>query len=633
MLNMKKSISKAALIKVSTLCLGVFLASCAGINKNSGEGTATYHESAMNDLNKAPIKFNPPSLESELQNDSNQPVNTRLNADYYFTVGESLALEGNSRKAIEAYKTVLVYDPNSATVHLRLAIETLKAGMVSEAITHCEDALKIDDKRVDVHLLLAGLYSSLKAYDGAIKEYEKVIAIDSNNSEAPLYLGVVYAEKKQYNKALNYFAKLANDEDYANRYIVEYYTGRVYQELKKWRESESAFKKSLEKKPDFYDAALALGNLYETQGKKEKAIELYVKFQRENGPHANLAEALAQIFLGRQEYERAMEQLLLLEELGEDQLNVKVKIALIYVEQKKYPLAVKKFEETLTLAPESDKVRFYLAALYEEMKEEEKALSYYQQVPVDSNFYSESIIHAASILRHQNQLSAAKNTLEKALDTKPENPQMYILYAVIMDSLGDSASAESRIAKGLERFPNQPQILFYLGTIKDKMGMKDEMLKIMKKVIEIDPKHTQAINYLAYSYAEESLNLGQAETLARKAHQLSPEDPFIMDTLGWVLFKQGRVKEAIPWLEAAFNHQPNESVIADHLGDAYINHQLPEKAKEMYQRAMQNESDKSKQKMIEQKLTVIDTNSGGDQRLPASVYDGIKKEDQNRPPY
>ena len=622
---MKKKTTPFSRCGLPTECWAVFLAfivGCSSSGKNSGE--STYHESAMNDLNRAPARFEPPHLEKDLVEDSNHPANMHANADYYFAMGETYSLEGNSRKAIESYKTVLLYDPESPTVNLRLAVESIKLGMTSEAINYCESAIKIDDKRVDVHLLLAGLYSSLKAYDGALKEYEKVISIEPGNDEAPLYMGAVYAERKQYKKALGYFSKLANDEDYKNRYIVDYYTGRVYQEMKLFREAESAYRRSLEKKPDFYDSLIALGGLLEAQSKKDLAISLYVKFQRENGPNANLAENLAQIFLSKQEYDKALEQLIMLEELGEDALTVKVKIALIYVEQKKYTLAVSKLEETLSMAPESDKVRFYLAALYEETKDLNRALKYFQEIPSESNFYSESVIHAAFILKQQGDLKAASNVLEKGLDQKPENPQMFSLYAAIMDSMGDYEKALARLEKGMERFPNQPQLLFYFGTINDKIGKKDVMFDAMKKIIAIDPKHTQAINYLAYTYAEEEANLTEAEVLARKAHQLSPEDPFIMDTLGWVLYKQGRVKEAIPWLETAQSQQPTESIIADHLGDAYIMHRLPEKAKQMYKRALELEPNKDKLKKIESKIgSIEEVNS--DLRLPASIISPLPK--------
>lgn len=588
-----------------------------------------YHEASLNDLNKAPERFSPPSNEKDIHKDSNSPGSIQARADYYFAMGESYALEGNSRKALEAYRSVLLYDPDSPTVHLRLAVELVKLGMVSEAINHCESALAIDEKRVDAHMLLAGLYSSIKAYDGAVKEYERAIALDPENTEAPLYLGAVYAERKQYKKAQEYFVRLAKDEDYKNRYLVEYYSGRVYQEMKQLAEAEGAYRRSLERKPDFYDALIALGGLLELQGKKEQEINLYVKFQKENGPNEAIAEALAQIFLARQDYERALQQLLILEELGEDILSVKVKIALIYVEQKKHNQAVIKLEETLALAPESDKVRFYLAALHEEMKQPDKALKYFQEIPADSNFYSESVVHAAFILKQKGNLSAAGDILEKAIDKKPESPQMFSLYAAIMDARNEHQKALTRLEQGLKRFPDNTQLMFYFGTISDKLGNREVMLKTMKKVIELDPKNAQAFNYLAYTYAEDAKNLPEAEALARQALEISPNDPFIMDTLGWVLFKLGRSKEALPLLESAQNQQPDESIIADHLADVYVQNRLTEKAKKMYRRARELESDESRQRKIDKKITAIDA-INTDPRLPASVLNPAHSTDSDK---
>lgn len=620
-------ISKLSLPKECWAVLFLITVGCT--TSGNWLGGAAYHEAALNDLNKAPERFSPPSEEKEIAKDSNSPSNMQSRADYYFAMGESYALEGNSRKALEAYRSVLLYDPDSPTVHLRLAVELVKLGMVSEAVNHCESALALDEKRVDAHMLLAGLYSSIKAYDSAIKQYERAMALDPDNTEAALYLGAVYAERKQYKKALDYFTKLAKDEDYKNRYLVEYYSGRVYQEMKLMAEAEAAYRRSLERKADFYDALIALGGILELQGKKEQEINLYLKFQKENGPNEAIAEALSQIFLAKQQYDRALEQLLILEELGEDVLSVKVKIALIYVEQKKHNQAVKKLEETLELAPESDKVRFYLAALHEEMKQPDNALKYFQEIPSDSNFYSESVVHAAFILKQKGNLTAAADVLEKAMDKKPEAPQMFSLYASIMDARNEHKKALSRLEQGLKRFPENTQLMFYFGTINDKLGNKEIMFKTMKKVIELDPKNAQAFNYLAYTYAEDSTNLPEAENLARQALQISPNDPFIMDTLGWVLFKLGRSKEALPLLESAQNQQPEESIIADHLGDVYAQNRLTEKAKLMYRRARALEVDESRQKRIENKITAIDA-INTDPRLPASVINPAHSTDSEK---
>src|SRR5687768_11017608 len=103
----------------------------------------------------------------------------------------------------------------------------------------------------------------------------------------------------------------------------------------------------------------------------------------------------------------------------------------------------------------------------------------------------------------------------------------------------------------------------------------------MQKVLDINPQHYQALNYLAYTWADSGERLKEAEEYAKRALAVKAEDAYVQDTMGWVLFKQGRVEEAIKTLEVAHRIKPDESIIAEHLGDAYYRAEMPEKAKQM----------------------------------------------------
>ncbi|MCB0387184.1 MAG: hypothetical protein KDD43_17525, partial [Bdellovibrionales bacterium] len=140
--------------------------------------------------------------------------------------------------------------------------------------------------------------------------------------------------------------------------------------------------------------------------------------------------------------------------------------------------------------------------------------------------------------------------------------------------------------------------------------------------IELDQNHVQALNFLAYTYAELNQNLEEAEELARKALMLQPKDGYILDTLGWVLYKQDKIKESILTLETAYKLKSTESIIAEHLGDAYYRYDLLEKARQMYLKAVDFEKDKSKVQKIKDKIAVIENTkpfpNDADQRRPAS---------------
>src|SRR5690606_31997704 len=114
-----------------------------------------------------------------------------------------------------------------------------------------------------------------------------------------------------------------------------------------------------------------------------------------------------------------------------------------------------------------------------------------------------------------------------------------------------------------------------------------------------------ALNHLAYTFAEHEMRLDEAEQLARKALSLQPGDGYIMDTLGWVLFKRGDLAQALKVLEAAYRAQSGESVIAEHLGDAYYRLQNFEDAMKMYMKAAEIADNSKDIEKLRQKISQI----------------------------
>jgi tetratricopeptide (TPR) repeat protein len=608
----------------SILLSSLLLAACASPHSTNGDasGTAAYYEASFNDHNRAPASMSPPIFQAD-NTDNLDPVYLRTQADYYFQVGEAQSLDGQHQKAVEAFKMVLVYDSNSSQVHLRLAAEYVKLGMLTQALEHAEIAVKKNPTSADARVLLGGLYSTLKVYDKALAQYEEVMKLDSANTEAPMYIGAVYAEQKQYDKAAKYFEKLAKNEDYATPYLAWYYVGRIRSEQdgKAFEKAAvAAFQKSISLKPSYVDSVIALGALYSKNEKESKAIELYKNYQREFGPNARLAEILSQSYLEQEKYDLAFEQLEIVEANAEDALAVKMKMALILIEQKKFEGAISKLKDVLRQVPDSDKIRFYLAAIYEEMGKTPEAIENFTRVPDESQYYGEATVHAAYMMKQSGQIDQAIALIKQGLAKRNDIAQFYALYASLLDEKGDYKQAASVLNDGAKKFPDNVQLQFFLGTIQDRLGDKKKVVEHMKAVIEMDPNHVQGLNYLAFTYAEGNGDLEEAENLVRRALKIEPQDGFILDTLGWILYKKGKFQDSIKVLEAAVKNQPKEAIIAEHLGDAYNKNQLVEKARQMYKRAAETETDERKLREIKEKITALDRQELRlSERQPASV--------------
>lgn len=594
--------NKNKFLKILAVLITFSTMACSVLEKREASTNAVGENSVFT-VDRAPAFVDTKKMETHSEAPLVDKLSMETQADYHFALAETYSFEGLSQKAIEEFKATLIYDPNSQVVKLRLAIEYVKLGLVSEAVKAAEEVIKNDPKHVEAKLLLGGLYSTLKLYDKSIKQYNDVIKIDpSSAAEANLYLGAIYAEKNDLKKALSYFEKVASSKNEKFKHLAHYYVGRIHVYGNKNKLAEDSLKKSISAKPDFTDAVLALGSLYEETNKTESATKLYSSYQEQYGPDVTVAKALSQIYLESENYEKAYTQYEIIMASEPENLNIKIRLALLDIEKKDYPVAIRRLKEILASAPESDKVRFYLAAVFEELNQNKDAIEQFEKIPVNSQFYGESVVHATYLYRQAGDMKKAMKLVEGAIEAKKDFAQFYALQASLFDEQKKYSDAEKVLAKGAELFPENEQILFFLGSTQDKLGKRQETIDSMKKVLKVNQDHVQAMNYLAYTYAELGIELKEAEDLARKALKSKPNDAYIKDTLGWILYKQGKLKEAVLTLENAHQMNPEESVIAEHLGDAYYQYQLFTKAKDMYERAARVEKNEDNIRKLETKI-------------------------------
>lgn len=603
------------------LIMGSVLGACSGSPKKETSASRIGPEEYVSkDPNRAPDAFTPkPKV---IDGSEVTPAFVQSQADYYFSMGEAYSLEGNHMKAIEAFRTTLTYDPESFSVALRLGQEYLRIGLVSEALTILLKADKKNPKKPEVKVALGNIHSALKKYEAAIAYYEEALKLDPGNDEVPLYLGALYSELKQYDRAMEFFEKISKSADNQFPHLPYYYMGRVRLEQggeKNTKSAEAHFQKALSLKSSCIECVLSLGSMHLKNKEDEKAIKIYADYQRKNKPSLRVADILSQLYIERELYDEAYEQFEILEAQSENALNVKLKMALILIEKKIFDKAIAKLNEILAEAPDSDKVRFYLGAVYEETKQNKKAVENFKKIPPESQYFPESSIHAAYLLRGEGELDSAIALMEKALQVKSDHAQMMAMYVSLLDEKGDLKKAAEVLTAGMRQFPENAQLKFYFGTLQDKLGKKEDVISIMKQVIELDPNHVQALNYLAFTWADLGVELDQAEKYARRAVTLEPKDGYILDTLGWILFKKGQKNQSLQYLEAAHRQQPSVAIIAEHLGDVYRALSLSDKAATMYLRAINSETDKGKIEQLKDKLSAVQGQKPLEPRAPAST--------------
>ena len=183
----------------------------------------------------------------------------------------------------------------------------------------------------------------------------------------------------------------------------------------------------------------------------------------------------------------------------------------------------------------------------------------------------------ASLLARQGKLAQARELIRSVPEKSPADARAKLLAeAQVLRDAKQWADANSVLAKANVQFTDDVDLIYEQSMMLEKLNKLDDMERLLRRVITLKPDHQHAYNALGYSLAERNVRLPEARTLIRKALDLSPGEPSITDSLGWVEYRMGNREEAVRLLRDAYRGQP-DAEIAAHLGEVlWVNGQKDE---------------------------------------------------------
>ncbi|HWI38281.1 MAG TPA: tetratricopeptide repeat protein [Burkholderiales bacterium] len=215
---------------------------------------------------------------------------------------------------------------------------------------------------------------------------------------------------------------------------------------------------------------------------------------------------------------------------------------------------------------DQDGARYILGQIAEEKKDWGQAIKWYSDIQ-DGEQLVPARLRTANAIAKQGKLDEARDFLHKVADENPgQEVQFTVAEAQLLREANRSGEAFELLDKALKADPDQPELLYDYALTAEKLERYDVLEANLKKLIEVRPEHAHAYNALGYSFAERNMRLPEARDLIEKALQLAPDDYFIIDSLGWVQYREGNLKGAIETLRRAYNGRPDAEIGA-HLGE------------------------------------------------------------------
>ena len=327
-----------------------------------------------------------------------------------------------------------------------------------------------------------------------------------------------------------------------------------------------ASRQALKLRPDWELAALFQAQALQRNSAEEAMVflETFVKAY----PGARDARLnYARMLVSAQRYPDARKQFEVL--LGEAPNNAEITIAVatLSIQAKDYAGAEAQLRRALDIGhKDPDMVRMYLGQVNEELKRNDEALKWYAAV-TQGEQYIPAQARYAGVLVKQGKLAEARRHLQ-AVETgdAQQRTQLTLAEAGLLREANAYQEAFDFLGAAVVRTPDSPDLLYDHAMAAEKVNRVDVLEANLRKVIAMRPTHAHAYNALGYTLADRNQRLPEALALIETAHKLAPEDPFILDSLGWVLHRLGRNEEALGYLQRSFELRP-DAEIAAHLGE------------------------------------------------------------------
>ena len=546
----------------------VFLSGCQALAPVSTDGTPPVEDSSpAPEKPKVYSSFSQETVFSLLSAElAGQRNRFDIALDNYVTQAINTQDPGISERAFRiaeylgadqaALDTALIWArnaPDDLEAQRAAAIQLARSGRYDDSMVYMEKVLQ---GKGDTHfdfLALAAADTDQDTRNGLLKSFDRLLVRHPNNGQLIFGKALLLQQDDRAEEALTL---LEDNPPEAGEVAPILLRARILQGLNRGKEALPLLQKSIRQYPD--DKRLRL-----------TYARMLVEQKRVDDAKVEFASLVQQY---------------------PDDDELRFSLALVSLEAKAWVEAKGYLEDLVARDSHVDSAHLNLGRIAEELNDPQGALIEYAQVGPGTD-YLPAQLRQADILIANGRTREARSRLATAREAQPDYAiQLYLIEIETLSANDQVEPAWTVLQQALLQYPDDLNLLYTRAMQAEKRNDLAQMEKDLRAIIKREPDNAMALNALGYTLSDRTTRYAEAKALIEQAHQLNPEDPAVLDSLGWVNYRQGNLDEAERLLRQALERLPDAEVAA-HLGEVLWANGKQREAKQVWSQFLKEQPD------------------------------------------
>ncbi|HUL97022.1 MAG TPA: tetratricopeptide repeat protein [Usitatibacter sp.] len=528
-----------------------------------------------------------PSVADEAKDEPADADSGYVNTDamFEYLAAEVAAQRGDTAGAIAVYERLAkqLHDPQIA----RRAVETaIRARDFNAALDSATLLIELDPDSALAREIMAALLANENNLPKAREMLTRILAQASDRGPIIVQLSNLLAKYPDKVEVLATIRQVT--EPYP---IVEsrYAVGVAALVAGQFEAAGNEADAALAMKPAWEQGAILKAQVLRKSAPAE-VIPFYEKFVAANPDATEVRMQLGRELAGDRKLAEAREQFREVEKRGKNDAQAAYAIGLLSLQLEDYTEAQQSFARALK-QNYRDPTAIYLGLgqAAEGLKNYDEAISWYQKV--EAGDWVRAQLKIATLVARQQGLAAGQEYLQRIdVHSTEDRIQVIQVEAQLLRDAKEWQKTYDMLSKAVQQYPDSYELLYDRAMAAERLDKLDVLEIDLRKVIRMKPDYAHAYNALGYTLADKTDRLAEAKDLIETAYKLAPDDPFILDSLGWVYFRLGDMPTALKHLQEAYGQRPDPEIAA-HLGEVLWDSGKHDEARKIWRAALTENPD------------------------------------------